>query len=56
MGAKTLVGWRRSFEWKPQDLWVGVFWKRIGNAVDVWVCLLPCVPLHVSWWMHEDGQ
>ena len=40
-------------EWKPQDCWVGVFWKHSGNyraggtgAVDVWICLLPMVPLH----------
>ena len=51
---------RIRFEFKPQDLSVGVFWKttsvgcpcgscRDDVLVDVWVCLLPCVPLHVSW-------
>lgn len=54
------------FEFKLQDLWIGVFWKRsvekwakpaIGSFVDireadridVWVCLIPCVPLHIVW-------
>ncbi len=42
--------WNAQFEWKPQDLWVGAFWKRDGNCVDLWLCFLPCVPLHISWW------
>lgn len=38
-------------EWKPQDCWIGVFWRReVGwrfTQLDVWVCLLPMVPIHV---------
>jgi hypothetical protein len=59
-------------EFKLADMWVGVFWKRTtetsvevagGEAqimtrprIDVWICLLPCVPLHlliVSRWSAE---
>lgn len=51
-------------EWKPQDLWIGAFWKVSGltrsyvagtteyreyQRVDLWVCLLPMVPIHLSW-------
>lgn len=43
-------GWRIGIEFKLQDLWVGVYWKRVGNSVDAWICLLPCLPIHVSWW------
>ncbi len=49
-------GWHWQFEFKPADLWIGLFWKRIGNAWDVWICFLPCVPLHVSWWYHDPEQ
>lgn len=51
------------FEWKLQDLWIGVFWKTTrcrtdeGEkpfATDIWICLLPCVPLHVTVW-HPVG-
>jgi len=35
------------FEWDPHDLWIGVFWKRKENHVDVWICFVPCLPLHV---------
>lgn len=52
----TEIGWHCQFEFKPQDLWVGAFWKRIGNCVDLWICLLPCVPLHISWWWHDPEQ
>jgi hypothetical protein len=40
---------RVSLEWKPQDIWVGTFWRNGPDRLDVWVCLIPCVPLHV-WW------
>ena len=48
------------FEFKLQDLWLGVFWKRseeqyfveakkffTATRVDIWICLLPCFPLHI---------
>lgn len=49
-------GWHCEFEWSPRDLWIGAYWKRIGNAWDLWVCLVPCVPLHISWWYHDPDQ
>jgi len=54
------VPWKRlkiRLEWKPQDLWIGVFWKQVGNRRDpaqwfvhfhVWICILPCLPVHVT--------
>lgn len=47
-----------TLEFKPQDLWIGVFWKRGSSmyrfgdeppthrALDVWVCVVPMFPLH----------
>lgn len=39
--------WR--FECNRQDLWVGVYWEHRPHVprLDVWVCLLPMLPLHV---------
>lgn len=47
-------------EWKPADMWVGVFWRRThctdanGNTAplctEAWICLLPCLPIHVTYW------
>jgi hypothetical protein len=38
-------------EFKPQDLWVGVYWKTYPETMykvySIWVCLLPMVPLHL---------
>lgn len=48
---------RAKFEWKLEDLWVGVYWKHgYGQSddgpkrmwTDVWICLIPCVPLHLT--------
>ena len=45
-------------EFKPQDLWMGAFWKRGDEAAgswqiaNVWVCLVPMLPIHLTYeWM-----
>lgn len=51
-------------EYKPEDLWLGLFWRSTVHRVcyrgryfgeriarlDFYLCLVPCVPLHVTWW------
>lgn len=39
---------RARWEFKLQDFWVGVFWRRHGGVLDVWICLLPCLPIHLT--------
>lgn len=43
-------------EFKLQDFWVGAYWKketyshpkkRNMTRLDVWVCLIPCLPIHI---------
>jgi hypothetical protein len=41
-----------SLEWKAQDMWLGLFSAKRRHAsgvryVDVWCCVLPCLPLHL---------
>jgi hypothetical protein len=40
-------------EWVPRDLWVGCFWKTTDYSwetqIDLWICLLPCLPIHITW-------
>lgn len=38
-----------ALEFKPADLWVGAYTAQNGGMRHVWVCLLPCLPVHVSW-------
>lgn len=49
-----IEGWNAQFEFKIQDCWMGFFWKRTGSCVDLWVCFVPCLPLHVSWWWTQE--
>lgn len=36
-------------EFKPQDMWVGAFWKTSGNLkTDIWICILPTLPIHIT--------
>lgn len=45
-------GWTLSVELEPRDVWIGLFWRvsPSGGMVDVYVCLLPCLPLHLTVW------
>lgn len=45
---------RLSLEWRLADLWIGALWKRRGNCIDLWLCLLPCLPFHLSWWWTRE--
>ena len=49
---------RAKVEFKLEDFWIGVFWKHsrsfcgvpgfsIKRCLDVWICLVPCFPLHI---------
>lgn len=46
--------WRIRIEWKYQDFWIGAFWKTDRHKLDfdLWICLLPCLPIHL-WWTKE---
>lgn len=40
------------FQLEARDFWVGLFWRvnrHPGYAiVHLYICLIPCVPLHIS--------
>ena len=40
-------------EFKVEDLWIGAFWRRDDVGLDIWVCLLPCLPLHIWTWKED---
>ncbi len=49
--ATVAIGaWRISLEWKLADLWVGLFFTR----TEAWLCLLPCLPIHVAKNTHQE--
>lgn len=39
---------RARFEFKPADAWIGAFWRQSQGILHIWICLIPCVPLHVE--------
>jgi hypothetical protein len=56
---------KHKFEFQPRDCWVGFYWeKRIKrteglNFVRVrhlWICLIPMLPLHISWQVLEEDS
>ena len=54
---------KAKIEFKPQDCWIGVFWKkrkkydaeiyyrtkaiRKKERLDVWICIVPMLPIHL---------
>lgn len=50
------IGYRIAPEFVLRDFWIGAYWKRIGNCVDLWICVFPCCPIHVSWWWSDPEQ
>jgi hypothetical protein len=45
-------------EWKPQDAWIGAYWKQTEERWHLWICLLPCLPIHLQWTrrVEQKGQ
>ena len=48
---------RARIEFKLEDFWIGAFWRTswAEGAVatvqyDLWICLIPCLPLHLTWY------
>lgn len=45
--------WSVRLEAKPADLWMGAFWSSTTGPtgrwaiLDVWVCLVPMLPVHL---------
>jgi hypothetical protein len=35
-------------ERKWEDAWIGVFWKRQPDRCDIWICIVPCFPIHIT--------
>lgn len=49
-------GWSVRWECKVRDMWIGIYWVTEGYCLDAWICLLPCLPIHVSAWWHDPKQ
>lgn len=42
--------WRLYFE--PRDLWIGAYWNHEHGMLDLYICPVPCLVLHL-WWMER---
>lgn len=40
-----------TLEFKFEDCWIGLFWRHSAEQyvqrLDLWLCPLPCLPLHI---------
>lgn len=55
---------RLSVEFKPRDLWVGVYWAKRYSMLDepqrkydLWLCVVPMLPMHLRWsWLMDPAK
>ena len=57
MGKKQTVRFWMRMEFVPRDAWIGVFSRNHRQIkYDIWICLIPCFPLHISWLRVADRR
>ena len=46
-----------SVEWKPEDLWIGVYVDTQNTSYDrrYYLCMIPCLPLRVHFKSYLSG-
>lgn len=40
-------GWSIRIKLEPRDLWVGLYWDNKPQWFDVYICIIPVVPIHI---------
>lgn len=41
--------WLMSIIFNPQDLWIGLYWKKhYGPRIDLWFILIPSLAIHLE--------
>lgn len=43
---------RMRLEYKQEDMWIGVYWRDADTSIDIWLCMLPCLPIHINFWKY----
>ncbi len=56
----TWLGVSANIMFEKKDCWIGVFWRHYADykyaSWHLWICLLPCLPIHVMWPVHRDSR
>jgi hypothetical protein len=58
---------RWTIEFKPQDLWIGCYWKKHPDCrriwygpfrvkMDLWICIIPTLPIHLMFGTLADQK
>ncbi len=42
-----------SIELKLADMWIGIYWRQAGDILHIWLCFLPCIPVHLQFAQHS---
>lgn len=42
----NFIIWGIDFEFKLQDFWIGLYWENRNHDIDIWLCIIPCFPIH----------
>lgn len=52
--------WQFEIIFEPRDIWIGVYWKKYPEAIELYICVIPMLPLRLycQWqpdWCGEIG-
>lgn len=37
-----------AFAYSHHDFWIGLYWFRINQALNIGICIIPCIRLYVT--------
>lgn len=37
-----------NIQWEPRDIWIGCFWRITKNCLHIYICIIPCLPFHIT--------
>lgn len=48
--------WRIKLEFKKHDCWLGCYWTMHHRDLHIYICLIPCLPIHIIKFNHDKGD
>jgi hypothetical protein len=41
-------------KFEPRDIWIGVYWNKPYYGLEVYICVVPCLPIKLQWYYDDQ--
>lgn len=41
-------------KFEPRDLWIGVYWNKPIWGLEIYICIIPCLPIKLMWFDKDE--